>query len=65
MPPLRKGIHHITVVVDHGQLTVTVAGAVAFTARLARPKNLLIGFTGANGARTDRHVVSNVNIAAG
>ena len=65
IPQLRHGIRHITVVVVHGSLTVTVGAAVAFTAPLALPKNLLVGFTAATGARTDRHVVSNVNITAG
>ncbi len=64
IPRLRGGIRHITVVVEHGLLTVTVDAAVAFTAPLALPAKLLVGFTASTGARTDRHVVSNVNITA-
>lgn len=64
IPQLRGGIRHITVVVEHGLLTVTVGAAVAFTAPLALPATLLVGFTAATGARTDRHVVSNVDITA-
>jgi lectin family protein len=65
IPPLRNGIRHVSVTVDHELLTVTVDRAVAFTALLALPKKLLVGFTAATGARTDRHVVSHVAITAG
>lgn len=62
VPPLRNHTRHVTVAVASGVLTVTIDGATALTASLALPNKLLVGFTAANGARSDRHVVSNVTI---
>jgi hypothetical protein len=59
---LRKGVRHIGVAVQRGLLTVTIDGAEAFRVSVMLPHRLLLGFTGANGARTDRHIVSNVKI---
>jgi hypothetical protein len=36
---------------------------VAFAAPIALPHRSLLGFTGANGGRTDRHLVSNISLA--
>jgi hypothetical protein len=65
IPPLRNNTRRITVGLQHGVLTVTVDGAAALSASVTLPRAFLIGFTAANGARTDRHVVSHVAITTG
>jgi len=62
VPPLRNTVRHIRVLVTAGQLSVSVDGAQVLQTPVTMPPNTLIGFTGADGAITDRHAVSNVSI---
>lgn len=63
LPRLRGDSRHVDVVIRDGLLTVSIDTVVAFAAPIALPHRSLLGFTGANGGRTDRHLVSNISLA--
>ena len=64
IPRLRDVVRHVDVVIRDGQLTASVDAVVAFAAPVTMPRRFLLGFTGANGGRTDRHLLSNISLAA-
>jgi hypothetical protein len=62
-PELRTQ-RHIDVVASGGSIWVSVDGQQMVTTTVSLPSSTLIGFTSADGNRTDRHLVSNVSISA-
>lgn len=63
VPALRTGTHVIDVsVTAAGHLLVAVDGKQVIDAVVTLPKNVLIGFSGATGGRTDQHTVRGVKI---
>ena len=65
VPALRRGAHVVGVTVARRTITVTVDGKKVLAKAVALPRFVLLGFTGATGSRTDRHVVGSVHITAG
>ena len=63
VPLLRDNLRHIAVRADQGVLTVTVDGVSPLNTPIILPKRMIVGFTTANGTRTDRHVVSNIEVS--
>jgi hypothetical protein len=63
VPPLRSGPVDVTVTVDGSVLTVWVDGFVTLHAEVHLPRTVYVGFTAATGGRTDRHLVSAVQLA--
>ncbi|MGW4160791.1 choice-of-anchor D domain-containing protein [Streptomyces sp. NPDC004788] len=63
VPNLRSGSHTVDVVVTStGRLQVSVDGTRVIDVAVTLPKNVLVGFSGATGGRTDRHTVTGVRI---
>ena len=63
IPALRAGPIPVTVVVSGGVVTVIVAGFTVLTEPVSLPKAVYVGFTAATGSRTDRHLVSSVEMS--
>jgi hypothetical protein len=61
-PALRGTAHHVVATLAAGKLSVTIDGAPSVSASVTLPSDVLVGFTGANGGRTDRHAVDNVHV---
>jgi hypothetical protein len=59
---LRAGPVAVTVTVSGGRVLVSVSGKQVISVAVPVPPNVLVGFTGATGARTDNHAVSGVTI---
>lgn len=64
VPGLRGKAHVVGVSVAAGTVTVTVDGKRVLSKAVTLPPSLRLAFTGANGAKTDDHVVSKVTITA-
>jgi len=62
---LRGTPHDFVVTLNAGLLTVFMDGSQVLTTAIAAPPLVLVGFTAGNGALTDRHAVSNVNVTLG
>ncbi|MEV6329021.1 choice-of-anchor D domain-containing protein [Streptomyces sp. NPDC051909] len=63
VPNLRSGSHTVdAVVTSTGRLQISVDGTRVIDVAVTLPKNVLVGFSGATGGRTDRHAVSGVRI---
>lgn len=62
VPRLRGPFRHVEAVIADGRLTVTLDGVSAVVAPAVLPHRMMVGFTAANGGRTDRHAVSGVSI---
>jgi hypothetical protein len=64
VPALRSGTHVVRVVVNGGNLVVTIDGAALFnTAVSGIPANAVVGFSAGSGSLTDIHTVSNVHLS--
>ncbi|MEY9836471.1 hypothetical protein ABH941_001691 [Streptacidiphilus sp. EB103A] len=59
---LRAGPVAVTVRVSGGKVLVSVGGKQVMSVAVPVPPNVLVGFTGGTGARTDKHAVSGVTI---
>jgi len=59
---LRTGTHVVSVSVTGGHVLVDVDGVRVLDTVVTLPPNVLVGFTGATGAKTDQHAVRNVTI---
>ena len=57
------GPDQVTIVLDHGVVTVTVDSVQVMDQVVAIGPKVLVGFTGSTGALTDIHSVSNVSIS--
>ena len=62
-PPLRT-THSVTAVVAGGSIFTTIDGTQLLSSTIALSSKTLIGFSSADGNRTDRHAVSNVRVTA-
>ncbi|PBC60104.1 hypothetical protein BKI49_31030 [Streptomyces sp. Tue6028] len=63
VPDLRSGRHVVDVsVTTAGHLLVSVDGTQVIDTAVKLPQNVLTGFGGANGGRTDNHTVNGVKI---
>ncbi|KUN86206.1 choice-of-anchor D domain-containing protein [Streptomyces griseoruber] len=63
VPALRAGSHTIDAnVTDAGHLVVSVDGTQVIDRAVTLPPNVLVGFSGATGTRTDTHTVTGVRI---
>ncbi len=63
-PPTGYRRTHIDVQIADGLATVKVGGVVALTdVPVTLPSKVFVGFTGANGGRTDEHTIANVRIS--
>ncbi|MFF5763903.1 choice-of-anchor D domain-containing protein [Streptomyces tanashiensis] len=63
VPALRTGSHAVDVAVTAaGRLVVLVDGAQVIDVAVTLPRNVLVGFSGATGGLTDRHVVTGVRV---
>ncbi|MFE1377584.1 choice-of-anchor D domain-containing protein [Streptomyces sp. NPDC058740] len=63
VPNLRSGSHTVDAVVTAtGHLQVSVDGTRVIDVAVTLPKNVLVGFGGTTGGRTDRHTVTGVRI---
>ncbi|GAA2769529.1 Ig-like domain-containing protein [Streptomyces showdoensis] len=63
VPNLRTGSHTVDAVVTAtGRLQVSVDGTRVIDVAVTLPKNVLVGFGGTTGGRTDRHTVTGVRI---
>jgi Abnormal spindle-like microcephaly-assoc'd, ASPM-SPD-2-Hydin len=63
VPNLRTGTHAVEVqVTSAGHLVVKMDGTQVLDQAVAVPANALVGFSGATGAVTDVHAVSNISI---
>ncbi|MFF8602437.1 choice-of-anchor D domain-containing protein [Streptomyces sp. NPDC015232] len=63
VPNLRTGSHTVdAVVTGTGRLQVAIDGTRVIDVAVTLPPNVLVGFSGATGGRTDRHAVSGVRI---
>ena len=65
VPGLRGKAHVVGVTVAAGTITVTVDGKKVLSKAVTLPPSVRFAFTGANGAKTDDHVVSKVTLTAG
>ena len=65
IPTLRGSPHNFVVTLNGGQLSVMMDGVQVLSTTIAAPPTVLVGFTGGNGALTDSHAVSNVNVTVG
>ena len=66
MPGLRGKAHVVGVTVAAGAITVTAFdGKQVLSKAVTLPPSVRFAFTGANGAKTDDHVVSKVTLTAG
>ena len=59
VPDLRSGVHTLQVDVTDDHLDVSVDGRAVLSADVALPARSFVGVTGANGAFTDDHVVTD------
>ena len=64
VPALRGAAHHVRVLVFQSVLTMYLDGSVVLTTPVKLAATTLIGFTGGDGAITDRHAISNVVITS-
>ena len=62
---LRATPHDFVVTIAAGVLTVFMDGVQVLTTVIVAPPQFRIGFSASNGALTDRHAVSNVNVTVG
>lgn len=63
VPPLRTATpSRVRVRVDGGRLRLAVNGVERVSAPVTLPDRVLVGFSGATGGQTDRHVVANASI---
>ncbi|MEU7016042.1 choice-of-anchor D domain-containing protein [Streptomyces sp. NPDC046385] len=63
VPDLRTGSHTVdAVVTSTGRLQVSIDGTRVIDVAVTLPKNVLVGFSGTTGGRTDRHAVTGVRI---
>jgi Bacterial Ig domain/Bacterial lectin len=60
---LRSGKQLVEVSITHDLISVSLDGIVLFNESVAVPKRVYVGFTAGTGAKNDKHVVSNVQIA--
>ncbi|MGO8723883.1 MAG: choice-of-anchor D domain-containing protein [Acidimicrobiales bacterium] len=63
VPLLRSGATRVSVTVSQGVMTVVVGGFTVLTQLVSLPKQVYLGFTGATGSRTDRQLVSAVQLS--
>jgi hypothetical protein len=63
IPALRTRPTHVTVTVSQGVMTVAVDGFTVVAQPVTLPKSVYIGFTGGTGSRTDRHLISAVQLS--
>lgn len=63
IPNLRTAIRHVVVDVENGTIKVSIDGTQYLSQAVTLAPNVLLGFTGATGAVTDNHQVSNVVIS--
>lgn len=64
VPALRPGTHDWTVTVSGGVMTVTCDGVQILSQAVTLTPTVMVGFTAANGARDDTHIVRNVKVSA-
>lgn len=64
VPPVRPGTHTWVVSVVHGTMTVTCDNTRVLSQAVTLPDHVMIGFTAANGAADDTHIVRSVTIQA-
>ncbi|MEV5969402.1 choice-of-anchor D domain-containing protein [Streptomyces sp. NPDC051921] len=63
VPNLRSGSHTVDAVVTAtGRLQVSVDGTRVIDVAVTLPQNVLVGFSGTTGGRTDRHTVTGVRV---
>jgi hypothetical protein len=63
IPELRAGPVPVTVIVSGGVMTVVVAGFTVLNEPVSLPKQAYVGFTAGTGSRTDRHLISSVELS--
>ncbi|MGP8065307.1 MAG: hypothetical protein ACLP81_02875, partial [Acidimicrobiales bacterium] len=63
IPALRTRPTHVTVTVSQGVMTVAVNGFTVLAQPVTLPKSVYLGFTGGTGSRTDRHLISAVQLS--
>ncbi|MFI8825347.1 choice-of-anchor D domain-containing protein [Streptomyces sp. NPDC053431] len=63
VPNLRSGSHTVdAVVTSTGRLQVSIDGTRVIDVAVTLPQNVLVGFGGTTGGRTDRHTVTGVRV---
>jgi hypothetical protein len=62
VPQLRVGSHMVDLTYGSGTLTVSMDGQQLLSQAMSLPPQVLVGFTGGDGALTDAHDVSDVTI---
>ncbi|MFF0750758.1 choice-of-anchor D domain-containing protein [Streptomyces sp. NPDC004267] len=63
VPNLRSGSHTVdAVVTSTGHLQVSIDGTRVIDVAVTLPKNVLVGFSGSTGGRTDRHTITGVRV---
>ena len=63
IPALLNSATRVTVTVSGGVMTVEVGGFTVLSERVSLPKSVYVGFTGGTGGRTDRHLISSVELS--